>query len=113
MLNMAVLIGRLAQDPELRYTSGEGVPVATFSIAVERPFSNQNGEKEVDFIRIVAWEKLGENVANYLKKGSMAAVEGRIQVRSYDDREGKRRTVTEVVARSVQYLDGRKTSEER
>jgi len=109
MLNMVVLIGRLAQDPELRYTSGEGTAVVTFNLAVERPFSNQKEEKEVDFIRIVAWEKLAENVANYLKKGSMAAVEGRLQLRSYEDKEGIKRTIAEVVARSVQFFpDGKK-----
>ncbi len=108
MLNRIILIGRLAQDPELRYTQTEGVAVATFSIAVERPFSNQKGEKEVDFIRIVVWRKQAETCANYLSKGRMVAVEGRLQVRSYEDRDGIKRTIAEVVASGVTFLDGRK-----
>ncbi len=107
MLNNVILIGRLTQDPELRYTSGEGVAVTNFTIAVDRPFPNQQGEREADFIRIVAWRKQAENIANYLKKGSLCAVEGRLQIRSYDDREGIRRIAAEVVARSVQFLDRR------
>ncbi len=107
MLNNVILIGRLTQDPELRYTSGEGVAVTNFTIAVDRPFPNQQGEREADFIRIVAWRKQAENIANYLKKGSLCAVEGRLQIRSYDDREGIRRIAAEVVARNVQFLDRR------
>ncbi len=114
MLNRIILIGRLAQDPELRYTPAEGVAVCTFSIAVERPFTNQKGEKDVDFIRIVVWRKQAENCANYLSKGRMVAVEGRLQIRSYEDREGIRRTIAEVVASGVTFLDGRKdTSDDR
>lgn len=105
MLNQVVLIGRLTHDPELRYTAGGGVAVATFSIAVDRPFTNQQGERETDFINIVTWRKLAENCANYLKKGQMAAVVGRLQVRSYDDREGIRRKIAEVVANNVQFLE--------
>lgn len=108
MLNRIILIGRLAQDPELRYTPAEGVAVATFSLAVERPFANQKGEKEVDFIRIVVWRKQAENCANYLSKGRLAAVEGRLQLRSYEDRDGIKRTIAEVVASNVTFLDGRK-----
>lgn len=108
MLNRIILIGRLAQDPELRYTPAEGVAVATFNLAVERPFANQKGEKEVDFIRIVVWRKQAENCANYLSKGRLAAVEGRLQLRSYEDRDGIKRTIAEVVASSVTFLDGRK-----
>ncbi len=107
MLNHVILIGRLTQDPELRYTPSEGVAVTNFTIAVDRPFPNQQGEKEADFIRIVAWRKQAENIANYLKKGSLCAVEGRLQIRSYDDREGIRRVAAEVVARNVQFLDRR------
>ena len=88
MLNLVVLIGRLTHDPELRYTPGNGTAVATFSLAVNRPFANRQGEREADFIRIVTWDKLAENCANYLRKGSLAAVTGRLQIRSYDDREG-------------------------
>ena len=104
MLNVVVLVGRLAQDPELRYTPGNGTAVATFDLAVDRPFANRQGEREADFIRIVTWGKLAENCANYLQKGSLAAVMGRLQIRSYDDREGIRRKVAEVVARDVRFL---------
>jgi single-strand DNA-binding protein len=106
MINRVVLVGRLTRDPELRYTPA-GVAVATFTLAVNRPFSNQQGEKEADFISCVIWRKPAENVANYLKKGSLAGVEGRIQTRSYDNQEGKRVYVTEVLADSVQFLEPR------
>ena len=105
MLNHVVLIGRLTRDPELRYTAGSGIPVASFSLAVNRPFTNQQGERETDFINIVTWRKQAENVANYLKKGSLAAVTGRLQIRSYDDSQGVKRKVAEVVADNVQFLD--------
>ena len=104
MLNKVILVGRLTKDPELRYTPANGVAVATFTLAVNRPFANQQGQREADFIPVVVWRKQAENCANYLNKGSMAAVEGRIQVRSYEDREGQRRWVTEVVADNVQFL---------
>lgn len=112
MLNKVVLIGRLVRDPELRYTPAEGVPVANFTIAVDRPFSNQKGEKETDFIRIVTWKKQAENCASYLSKGRLVAVEGRLQIRSYEDREGVKRIAAEVVARNVVFLESRRTTEE-
>ncbi len=112
MLNQVVLIGRLTHDPELRYTAGSGVPVATFSLAVERPFTNQQGEREVDFIKIVTWRKQAENCANYLKKGSMAAVSGRLQIRSYEDDQGAKRKVSEVVANDVRFLNRGGTADE-
>lgn len=105
MLNQVVLIGRLTRDPELRYTPGNGVPVASFTLAVDRPFTNQQGEREADFINIVTWRKLAENCANYLQKGSLAAVTGRLQIRSYDDNHGIKRKVAEVVADNVRFLD--------
>jgi single-strand DNA-binding protein len=105
MLNQVVLIGRLTRDPELRYTPGNGVPVASFTLAVDRPFTNQQGEREADFINIVTWRKLAENCANYLQKGSLAAVTGRLQIRSYDDNQGIKRKVAEVVADNVRFLD--------
>jgi single-strand DNA-binding protein len=105
VLNQVVLIGRLTRDPELRYTPGNGVPVASFTLAVDRPFTNQQGEREADFINIVTWRKLAENCANYLKKGSLAAVTGRLQIRSYEDNQGVRRKVSEVVADNVRFLD--------
>lgn len=104
MLNVITLIGRLTRDPELRHTANS-IPVATFTLAVDRPFKNQQGERETDFIRIVTWRKQAENCANYIGKGSKVAIEGRLQVRSYEDSEGNRRTIAEVVANSVQFLD--------
>lgn len=104
MLNRIVLIGRLTQDPELRYTQS-GVAVASFTLAVERPRTNQAGERETDFINIVAWQKLGELSAQYLRKGRLAAVDGRLQIRQYDNKEGQRVRVAEVVADNVRFLD--------
>lgn len=104
MLNRVILIGRLAQDPELRYTAS-GVAVANFTLAVERPFTNQQGEREVDFIDIVVWRRQAETVANHLGKGRLVAVEGRLQIRSYETSEGQRRRVAEVVASNVRFLD--------
>lgn len=104
MLNLAILIGRLTADPELRYTPN-GTAVATFTIATDR--FGKEGEKETTFIPIVAWRKQAENCAEYLRKGSLAAVDGRINVRSYEDKEGKKRWVTEVVAEAVKFLSGK------
>ncbi len=112
MLNQVVLIGRLTDDPELRYTAGSGVAVASFRLAVNRPFTNQQGEREADFIDIVTWRKLAENCANYLKKGSLAAVSGRLQIRSYDDRQGVRRKSAEIVADNVQFLERPRSSDQ-
>jgi len=106
MLNRAILIGRLTKDPELRYTPN-GIAVASFTLAVDRAFTNQQGEKETDFIPIVVWRKQAENCANYIGKGSLVAVEGRIQVRTYDAKDGQRRWATEVVADNVRFLDKR------
>jgi len=104
LLNRVILIGRLTRDPELRYTPA-GVAVAQFTLAVDRQFSNQQGEREADFIPIVVWRQQAETCANFLRKGRLAAVEGRIQVRSYDNNEGKRVYVTEVVADNVRFLE--------
>jgi single-strand DNA-binding protein len=104
MLNRIVLIGRLTQDPELRYTQA-GHAVASFSLAVERPRANQAGERETDFINIVVWQKLGELSAQYLRKGRLAAVEGRLQIRQYENKEGQKVRVAEVVADNVRFLD--------
>ena len=109
-MNKVFLIGRLTKDPELRYTSGN-VPVATFSIAVNRTFANANGEREADFFNIVVWRKQAENVSQFVKKGSQVAIDGRLQSRSYDDANGQKRYVTEVVADNVQFLDSKKDSE--
>ncbi|NKI20318.1 single-stranded DNA-binding protein [Paenibacillus dendritiformis] len=109
MLNRVILIGRLTRDPELRYTPS-GVAVTQFTLAVDRPFSNQNGEREADFIPVVTWRQLAETCANYLRKGRLTAVEGRIQVRSYDNNEGKRVYVTEVIADNVRFLESNRDS---
>lgn len=104
MLNRIVIIGRLCADPELRYTPN-GVAVTTFTLAVDRQFKNQNGETETDFINVVTWRGLAENCANYLKKGKLAAADGRLQIRSYDNNEGKKVYVSEVVADNVRFLE--------
>ena len=111
-MNRVVLIGRLTKDPELRTTEG-GTPVTNFVLAVDRPFKNAQGEREADFISIVVWRKLAENVCNYVGKGRLIAVEGRIQTRSYDNNEGKRVYVTEVVAEDVRFLDRPKDNEQQ
>jgi len=107
MLNRVILIGRLTRDPELRYTPS-GVAVAQFTLAVDRPFSRDQGgerEREADFIPIVTWRQLAETCANYLRKGRLAAVEGRMQVRNYENNEGRRVYVTEVIADNVRFLE--------
>jgi single-strand DNA-binding protein len=105
MLNRVVLIGRLTKDPELRYTPA-GVAVTQFTLAVDRPFSNsQTKEREADFLNIVTWRQLAETCANYLRKGRLTAVEGRIQIRNYDNNEGRKVYVTEIVADNVRFLE--------
>lgn len=104
MLNRVILIGRLTKDPELRYTPA-GIAVTQFTLAVDRPFTSQGGEREADFLNIVTWRQLAETCANYLRKGRLTAVEGRIQVRHYDNNEGKRVYVTEVIADNVRFLE--------
>ena len=103
-MNSVILIGRLVRDPENRFTPA-GKSVTTFTLAVDRPFANQQGEREADFIQIVSWGKLAETCANHLGKGRMVAVEGRLQIRSYETKDGQKRKVAEVVANSVQFLD--------
>ncbi|MGI6365704.1 MAG: single-stranded DNA-binding protein [Bacillota bacterium] len=105
MLNRVILIGRLTRDPELKYIPS-GTPVASFTLAVDRPFTNKEGERETDFVPVVVWRKLAETCANYLGKGRLVAVDGRLQVRSYEQ-DGQRRYVTEVVADDVRFLDRR------
>ena len=108
-MNKVFLIGRLTRDPELRYT-GSNIPTAQFSIAVNRPFTNQSGEREADFINVIVWRKQAENCKNYLTKGSQVAIEGRIQTRNYDGQDGKKVYVTEVVADNVEFLGSRNSS---
>ena len=107
-----VAVGRLVRDPELRYTPS-GAAVASFTLAVDRSRLNQQGEKEADFIPIVVWQKQAENCANYIGKGSLVAIDGRLQVRTYDAKDGQRRWVTEVIAESVRFLDKRSGSGEK
>ena len=108
MLNKIILMGRLVRDPELRRTQG-GTAVASFSLAVDRDYKTQNGEKETDFIDIVAWRSTAEFVSKYFTKGRMAVVEGRLQVRDWTDKDGARRRTTEVVADSVYFGDSKRT----
>ena len=103
-MNKVILIGRLTRDPDLRYTPN-GTAVTTFTLACDRPLTKANGEKETDFIPIVTWRRLAEICANYLGKGRLVAVQGRIQTRQYENNEGRRVYVTEVVAESVKFLE--------
>lgn len=107
--NKSILIGRLTTDPELKYTPG-GASVTKFTLAVARPFKNAQGEKEVDFIDCVAWKGLAETVANHVKKGYMIVVDGRLQIRSYEDKDRNRRKAVEVVCENVRFLDRGKDS---
>ncbi|MCM3070980.1 single-stranded DNA-binding protein [Staphylococcus warneri] len=104
MINRVVLVGRLTKDPEFRTTQND-VSVATFTLAVNRNFKNKNGEQQADFINVVVFRQQAENVNNYLSKGNLAGVDGRIQSRSYENKEGQRVYVTEVLADSVQFLE--------
>ena len=107
MLNNVVLVGHMTRDAELRYTPSNQA-VATFTLAVNRNFKNQDGEREADFINVVIWRQQAENLANWVKKGALIGVTGRIQTRSYDNQQGQRVYVTEVVAESFQLLESRR-----
>lgn len=109
MLNNVIIMGRLTRDPELRRTQS-GTAVTSFTMAVDRDFKSQSGEKETDFIDVVAWRNTGEFAAKYLAKGRMAAVEGRIQVRDWQDKDGNRRKSVEVVADNVYFADSKRDS---
>ncbi|MFS8984116.1 single-stranded DNA-binding protein [Streptococcus parasanguinis] len=104
MLNSTCLVGRLTKDVELKYTPSNQA-VATFSLAVNRPFKSQNGEREADFINCVIWRQQAENLANWAKKGALIGITGRIQTRSYENQQGQRVYVTEVVADNFQLLE--------
>ncbi|EIW14288.1 single-stranded DNA-binding protein [Lactiplantibacillus pentosus] len=110
MINRSVLVGRLTRDPELRYTNG-GAAVATFTIAVNRQFTNQNGEREADFISCVIWRKAAENFTNFTHKGSLIGIDGHIQTRNYENQQGTRIYVTEVVVDNFSLLESRAESE--
>ncbi|MEK3806930.1 single-stranded DNA-binding protein [Bacillus sp. FSL H8-0547] len=105
MINSVVLVGRLTKDPEMRYTA-DGAPVANITLAVNRTFKNASGVMEADFVNCTLWRKTAENTANYCRKGSIVGVSGRIQTRNYENTEGKRVYVTEVVADSVRFMGG-------
>ena len=109
-INNVVLVGRMTKDAELRYTPSN-VAVATLTLAVNRPFKNQNGEHEADFINVVIWRQQAENLANWAKKGAQIGITGRIQTRSYDNQQGQRVYVTEVVAETFQLLESRSVRE--
>ncbi|UXS37858.1 single-stranded DNA-binding protein [Staphylococcus delphini] len=111
MLNRTILVGRLTKDPEYR-TTPSGVSVATFTLAVNRTFTNAQGEREADFINCVVFRKQAENVNNFLFKGSLAGVDGRLQSRSYENKEGQRVYVTEVVCDSVQFLEPKNNNQQ-
>ncbi|KRL88202.1 single-stranded DNA-binding protein [Lacticaseibacillus pantheris] len=112
MINSVVLVGRLTREVDLRYTQS-GAAVASFSVAVDRNFTNQQGERETDFINCVMWRKAAENFANFTRKGSLVGIEGRIQTRNYENQQGQRVYVTEVVADDFSLLESRATTEAR
>lgn len=109
MINNVTVVGRLTRAVDLRYTSN-GTAYASFTLATDRDFKNQNGEKETDFINCVMWRKPAENLANYTKKGSLIGIEGRIQTRNYDNQQGQRVYVTEVLAERFHFLESSKTA---
>lgn len=112
MINNVTLIGRLTKDAELRYTPSN-VAVATFTLAVNRTFKNENGDREADFINCVMWRQQAGNLANWAKKGALIGITGRIQTRNYDNQQGQRVYVTEVVAEQFQLLESRNKQQEQ
>lgn len=111
-MNRVMLVGRITAKPELRYTSSN-IPYTRFSVAVNRTFNNAQGERETDFINVAVWRRQAENVVNYLDKGSLVSVEGRLQTGNYTDKDGNKRYTTEVMADSVQFLDTKRQAEAR
>jgi len=109
-MNKVILIGRLTRDPELR-TTGSGISQTRFSLAVNRPFTGQNGERGADFINCIAWRRQAENIAKYCTKGTQVALEGRIQTGSYDAQDGTKRYTTDIIADNVTFLSPKGTSE--
>ena len=110
-MNKVVLMGRLTRDPEVRYTSANNTLVASFSLAVNRRFARQGEERQADFINVVAWSKLGEFCSKYFKKGQQVGVIGRIQTRTWDDENGQKRYVTEVIAEEAYFADSKRDGE--
>jgi|SRR5699024_8756428 len=111
-MNRVVIAGRLTKDPELKYTPN-GNAVANFTVAINRRYKSQDGEQEADFLNCVAWRKQAENLANYMRKGSLIGVDGRVQTRSYDNDSGQRVFVTEILAESITFLDSRGNNSEK
>lgn len=103
-MNRVTMIGRLAKDPDLR-TTQSGISVCTFPLAVQRRFADHNGERQADFFNVVCWRGLADNCAKYMQKGRMIAVQGSLQNRSYEDKNGNKRTITEIIADEVEFLD--------
>jgi len=110
-MNKAILMGRLTKEPELRYTSNNNIPVCSFTLAVNRSYSKPGEERQADFIPVIAWNKLGEFCGKYFQKGRQVAVVGRIQTRTWDDTEGKKHYVTEVIADEAFFADSKKSDE--
>lgn len=111
-MNRAMLVGRLTAKPELRYTSAN-LPFARFTVAVNRTYTSRDGQRETDFISVIVWRKQAENVCNFLDKGSLVSVDGRIQTGSYDDKDGNKRYTMDVVADSVQFLESKSQRDSR
>lgn len=111
-MNKAVVLGRLTRDPEVRYTT-TGKVVCSFTLAVDRPFTNADGQREADFLPVVVWGKAAEMCGNSLSKGHRILVEGRIQVRNYENKEGQKRYVTEIIASSVEFIERKSESANR
>ncbi|MFT9052069.1 single-stranded DNA-binding protein [Liquorilactobacillus nagelii] len=109
-MNRTVLVGRLTKDPDLRYTSS-GTAVASFLLAVNRSFKNQSGEREADFINCIIWRKAAENFANFTHKGSLVGVDGRIQTRNYENKEGNRVYVTEIIVENFDLLESKSSNQ--
>lgn len=109
-MNRAVLVGRLTKDPDLRYTSS-GTAVASFLLAVNRSFKNQDGEREADFINCIVWRKAAENFANFTHKGSLVGIDGRIQTRNYENKDGNRVYVTEIIVENFDLLESKSNSQ--
>lgn len=104
-MNVAVLIGRLTRDPELKYVPSTGKPVSNFTIAVDRPYTSKSGERMTDFFNIVVWGKQAENCANYIAKGRLVGIKGTIENRSYENQNGEKKYITEIIAENVQFLE--------
>ena len=111
MINQVTLVGRLTRDPELRLTT-EGTSVTSVTLAVNRSFRNQQGEVDADFVQCTLWKKVAENTVQYCRKGSLVGVTGRIHTRSYDNQEGKRIFVTEVIAENVRFLETKRPEDQ-